>query len=812
MPTTRKILRVFLASPGDLQDERQAIRRVVDEFNETWADDRGYSVELLGWEDTVAGYGRPQHLINQDVDRCDHFLGMIWKRWGTPPDHDGPYSSGFQEEYARAIDRRTRTNGPDISLFFKRIPKEFIEDPGDDLKRVLAFRNSVIAEKRMLYQEFSTVEDMEVLARKCIATYVIRTRKRDESNETTEVTTKRVESQSNTPERANTSLSSSVSPLSAQGHSFLESLVGRLRHEDEARNVNATDVARFRLLANLITRRENQETDVGVHDINILYVAYANGMELGSRELQFLVRLGFRHMAAENVPLWVWYGAHTSSDIDMAVASSVVGTDNERIGAINTLSLLSKTLPTEDHRWVVKSWFDDNTSGSVRCAALDYLADNGAAGDYEIVKREFDRNESSTTAKALCCTIAILLRTGRTKQARQIFLESERDIVDAETVRKVLEGFDEVDTGALIEGLVHSNVQTRLRALRILYQREAVSMDLAERLCEDGDATVRREAIDILESLGRPRSDEEVERILVQRDKRQTLGIWGQMQVATGEEAFRQYKLEKLQRATEAELSMKVENSQLYVDDEYFVRAEKYFMRYGNELRGDVDDQFLRYRGGQIRRMEKLFENYPPGRDTIQRARELDDFCRKGLTRRGLDVLCRMGSREDVERIRNNLRSCYAGPSGLDLEYLARYGEWADVPLLAGADEWHSRYVMKVARAILRAGRGRRISEIVAIEMPGPVLKAVIEWCADVRYRDISDEALFRVLSHESADVRKAAAIKAVLVLPVRRIRAVLREYSEGDRYRYYNVIHWLDLGASMRRREARQVARAAGG
>ncbi len=77
MRSTRKIIRAFLASPGDLQEERKAIREVVVEFNESWANELGYQVELIGWEETVSRFGRPQHIINQDVDRCDLFLGMI---------------------------------------------------------------------------------------------------------------------------------------------------------------------------------------------------------------------------------------------------------------------------------------------------------------------------------------------------------------------------------------------------------------------------------------------------------------------------------------------------------------------------------------------------------------------------------------------------------------------------------------------------------------------------------------------------------------------------------------------------------------
>jgi hypothetical protein len=93
---------------------------------------------------------------------------MIWKRWGTPPDHGGAFSSGFQEEFERSMARREETGSPEISLFFKQIPDEFMVDPGDDLKKVLDFREKIIAGKKILFQNFLTVRDMEMLARKCI--------------------------------------------------------------------------------------------------------------------------------------------------------------------------------------------------------------------------------------------------------------------------------------------------------------------------------------------------------------------------------------------------------------------------------------------------------------------------------------------------------------------------------------------------------------------------------------------------------------------------------------------------------------------
>jgi hypothetical protein len=80
----RRLIRVFIASPGDLGPERQRAREVADELNSTLGRQFNVEIDLLGWEDTLPGVGRPQALINSDVDNCDLFIGLLWKHWGTP--------------------------------------------------------------------------------------------------------------------------------------------------------------------------------------------------------------------------------------------------------------------------------------------------------------------------------------------------------------------------------------------------------------------------------------------------------------------------------------------------------------------------------------------------------------------------------------------------------------------------------------------------------------------------------------------------------------------------------------------------------
>jgi hypothetical protein len=147
------VFRMFIASPNDLADERKALRDIVNQINEIFSRETNWRIELLGWEDTMPGGGRPQDLINIDVDKADLFIGCLWRRWGTPAGKHG--RTGFEEEFERAWDRREKTSAPDIWLFFKEVSEEEQKDPGDQLKKVLAFRKSEESAKRLLFQQFT---------------------------------------------------------------------------------------------------------------------------------------------------------------------------------------------------------------------------------------------------------------------------------------------------------------------------------------------------------------------------------------------------------------------------------------------------------------------------------------------------------------------------------------------------------------------------------------------------------------------------------------------------------------------------------
>lgn len=152
-PNTLERIPIFLASPSDLSAERRIFYDVIEKVNKIKAKSRGILLEATGWEDTLPGKGRPQEMINQDLNRSHLVVMLLWKRWGSPT---GIYSSGFEEEFEEA-----HADGKNIFLYFREIPSNMLVEPEEQLKKVLDFKTRIKDEKNYFYKEYKDEKDWE---------------------------------------------------------------------------------------------------------------------------------------------------------------------------------------------------------------------------------------------------------------------------------------------------------------------------------------------------------------------------------------------------------------------------------------------------------------------------------------------------------------------------------------------------------------------------------------------------------------------------------------------------------------------------
>jgi hypothetical protein len=155
MPTTIQQVRIFVASPGDVQSEREQLAQAVRELNSVLGVERGISFELVRWETHChPAAGRAQGVINRQIGTYDVFVGILWTRFGTPT---GDALSGTAEEFELAYNSWRETGTPRILLYFCQAPHPAPKSQAelDQLSRILAFRQTIEAEQPVLYWEYS---------------------------------------------------------------------------------------------------------------------------------------------------------------------------------------------------------------------------------------------------------------------------------------------------------------------------------------------------------------------------------------------------------------------------------------------------------------------------------------------------------------------------------------------------------------------------------------------------------------------------------------------------------------------------------
>ncbi|MCQ6563873.1 hypothetical protein [Paenibacillus mendelii] len=109
-----EVLRVLIASPSDVNQERNEIEEVIFMWNSRFAEELETILLPGRWEEDVVPTYRgsdPQQIINEQlVNKCDILIGVFWTKLGTPT---MTHSSGTLEEVSIFIEK-----GKEVMLYF----------------------------------------------------------------------------------------------------------------------------------------------------------------------------------------------------------------------------------------------------------------------------------------------------------------------------------------------------------------------------------------------------------------------------------------------------------------------------------------------------------------------------------------------------------------------------------------------------------------------------------------------------------------------------------------------------------------------
>jgi hypothetical protein len=135
MAFTSRVFRVLVASPSDVDEEREIAVRVIQQWNDLYSHARLTTLLPLRWEThTAPEYNtRPQEVVNRSiVNDCDLLVGIFWTRIGTPT---GDAPSGTLEE----IDRVAKAGKP-VMLYFSKVGADPDAVDPNQLAQLKAFR------------------------------------------------------------------------------------------------------------------------------------------------------------------------------------------------------------------------------------------------------------------------------------------------------------------------------------------------------------------------------------------------------------------------------------------------------------------------------------------------------------------------------------------------------------------------------------------------------------------------------------------------------------------------------------------------
>jgi hypothetical protein len=503
----RRLIKVFIASPGDLERERQSAHEVVNEINGALGRTFDVQIDLLGWEDTLPGVGRPQAIINRDVDDCDLFIGLLWKRWGTPSGEE--FSSGFEEEFGRALQRKQRTGQPEIWLAFKQVEPSLLADPGDQLKRVLAFNQAQVAARSVLYKEFQDERDWATQLRNWLMTHISQLVKEDMEAQRQPLQDERSMPPGVVGGAPSVSMGVSSSPVSGADSASsttppqLREVAGKffraVSSNDESSffeimsSLDQFQTARMFLTAKAWLSRFTHEL-LSTHEIHLLY-ADREQLELIAPEFEIVIRtiIGDRFALTAG---WYWFSdlelpALADYLCDRAMRDPLAEVRARAIELLNDASLY----PSEDKIEGFAEAALNDTDKSVENIAVEYLANSGNLVLLPLLDGKtwpsgaFDRG---TCPAAWPLEIIIDPAAAFTK------VSSAPNPVNPEILRLLDQHIAHVPSAILVPAMESADCGIRWLATRTLLERNELATDRATLLLTDESFRVRQIALEVL--------------------------------------------------------------------------------------------------------------------------------------------------------------------------------------------------------------------------------------------------------------------------------------------------------------------------
>ena len=703
-------------------------------------------------------FGNPQEKINPLVDKCDVFVGLIWKKWGTPT---GQSDCGFKEEFEIAEKRYNETRQPTILLYAKTVNEQEIGDgEKESFKRVKEFKDEIVNKQKGFLKSFDTTDQWKEIIRGRLTQYVV--------------------------DKHVSVLKGSTVPQNLQAVSAgeqygviekvktpkeIQTLIGNLTSYkskiDEIIKIGDFEKIRLFLLSSAIFYDTNLYEILGNHEIHLLYLRKTDIKPIGLE-----TKLIFRTLIADRYDIktgWFWLRHAKDKKLKDYVSSYLINDVNKevRYGAITFLDkfwlkrykqqLLSKISDTEDEIKIKAFEISTIRGDESYLNTIDgYLSDPNK----EVAEAAWAAKFAILSRIAPDLAIDFLLKFKTNRGTYKPYLSQIKNIISEKNLRELINDSDS---------------DIKLFAYEQLLKNGQISKDEIRTLLDNQSIELREFAYLSLIDLGE-KFDAKTIRERWPYEQQGLLGWhYNKQRKSVIEKIYENFPKEELWN----EIDWISINGHLA----YRIYASEYFDLFKDQLYKDLDTDFKRIREEYIKNLELA----------VVEIGKLEDFIKREFIASALAVLAIKGGNGSLKYARK-----YAEVNDRDIQryvvqIISKCGDSEDVPVLVRIA--FDNYGPTRTEAVKQALKHSKFNKEVIQQFISSGEKEIIKTCLS---HDLDSESCVLIeyakslLMHKTDDIRVYALSYLGNVLTKKELYALLNSYFAGTTY-YYDVVCWLD-------------------
>jgi hypothetical protein len=142
-------IQIFVSNPSDVEPEKKIIEKVCSQINDRMIEtNNNVRYAVKEWKKLLPQFdGNPQLKIEEIVGKYDVYIGILWKKFGSPTgiknESTGKeYGSGTEREFYVAYENFKNYGIPEMYLFYKRQSTKdlYDENAHNEFQRILEFK------------------------------------------------------------------------------------------------------------------------------------------------------------------------------------------------------------------------------------------------------------------------------------------------------------------------------------------------------------------------------------------------------------------------------------------------------------------------------------------------------------------------------------------------------------------------------------------------------------------------------------------------------------------------------------------------